>query len=99
MDFLNQLKIEDNNSGACWGSDNWSQNTSHSIQSINPTNNQPIAEVYTATATDYQSIMSSAELAFIEWRKKPAPLRGEIVRQIGDALRENKDALGSLVSL
>ncbi len=99
MDFLNQLKIEDNNSGACWGPDNWSQNTSHSIQSINPTNNQPIAEVYTATDTDYQSVMSSAELAFIEWRKKPAPFRGEIVRQIGDALRKNKDALGSLVSL
>lgn len=99
MDFLKQLNIADTNSGACWGPTNWSTNSSSFIESINPTNNKPIALVYTADQSDYESIMSSAEQAFVEWCKKPAPFRGEIVRQIGNALRANKDALGSLVSL
>ncbi len=99
MDFLKQLDVSDSNSGACWGPKDWSTNKSHSIESINPTNQQAISVVYTANEADYESIMQSAEKAFVEWRKQPAPYRGEIVRQIGNALRKNKDALGSLVSL
>ena len=48
---------------------------------------------------DYQEVMTRAQQAAHEWRKVPAPKRGEIIRQIGQALREHKDALGSLVSL
>ena len=99
-DFLKPLGILPNNPGACWGPTDWSSHSnSDQIDSINPANGQVIASVYIASEQDYQRILSSAEQAFLEWRKVPAPQRGEIIRQIGEALRENKDALGSLVSL
>ncbi len=100
MDFLKKLAIDAQNSGACWGPKNWSTvDNQQLIESYNPTNGDAIASVSVATEADYQSIMTAAEQAFVTWRATPAPLRGEIVRQIGDALREHKDALGSLVSL
>ncbi|MBD3667013.1 MAG: aldehyde dehydrogenase family protein, partial [Kangiella sp.] len=68
------------------------------IESINPATGEVIAKVNASSATDYDKVMQEAEAAFEEWRKVPAPLRGELVRKIGNALREHKDALGSLVS-
>lgn len=99
MDFLKQLNILPSNSGACWGINNWSSHTNSSIDSISPASGQLIASVYAASEQDYQKTLHSAEQAFLEWRQIPAPQRGEIIRQIGNALREKKDALGSLVSL
>ena len=52
-----------------------------------------------AEATDYKKIIEKSIEAFEEWRKIPAPERGQLVRQMGDALRDYKDNLGSLVSL
>jgi aldehyde dehydrogenase (NAD+) len=52
-----------------------------------------------ASARDYAKLMRQAQKAFIAWRAIPAPKRGEIVRQVGEALREKKEALGALVSL
>ncbi len=99
-DILKQLNILPDNPGACWGFEHWStQLESTKIDSINPANGQLIARVQAASEADYVQIMDSAEKAFLDWRKVPAPQRGEVVRQIGDALRLNKDALGSLVSL
>jgi len=100
MSILEQLEIFPINAGACWGAGQWSsQNSDKRIDSINPANHELIASVCIATEQDYQSIISSAEKAYVEWRAIPAPQRGEAIRQIGNALRENKDALGSLVSL
>jgi len=104
-EILNELDIFPENPGACWGPKNWSthpdtENSDQSkIQSINPANGELIACVYASREQDYQQVLSSAEQAFDDWRKVPAPLRGEIVRQIGEALRVHKNALGSLVSL
>jgi len=100
MDILKQLNISPINSGACWGYDQWSAiSDSQVINSINPATNTLIASVTPAQESDYETIMSTAEQAFAEWRKVPAPQRGEVIRKIGQALREQKDALGSLVSL
>jgi aldehyde dehydrogenase (NAD+) len=67
-------------------------------QIISPVDGKLIASVTMATAADYNTVADKASEAFIQWRTLPAPKRGEIVRQIGVALRENKDQLGKLVS-
>jgi len=68
------------------------------LASINPANEQVIASVDTATAEDYERLISQATEAFQRWRLVPAPQRGEAVRQIGEALRQQKAELGKLVS-
>jgi aldehyde dehydrogenase (NAD+) len=67
--------------------------------SMNPATGKPIAEIRGASADEYDQLMRDAEDAFRAWREVPAPRRGEVVRLIGNTLREHKDALGSLVSL
>jgi aldehyde dehydrogenase (NAD+) len=100
MDLLKELGIEAINSGACFSSNEWSKTTDQGIiESRNPANGELIAKVYAASHDDYQTIIQRAEEAFKEWRKVPAPQRGEVVRKIGEALRAKKDVLGSLVSM
>ena len=99
MNILAELGINPTNSGACWGVDQWSTEQSEIITSYSPANGEEIAKVYSASESDYETIVATAEDAFAEWRTIPAPLRGELVRKMGDALRVKKDALGSLVSL
>lgn len=65
---------------------------------ISPVDGKKIADVKMATAANYDHVAETATAAFKAWRILPAPKRGEIVRQIGIALRENKDQLGKLVS-
>jgi aldehyde dehydrogenase (NAD+) len=67
--------------------------------SENPATGRPLAEVTGATARDYEEMMGATWEAFLQWREMPAPRRGEAIRRIGEALRANKDALGTLVSL
>ncbi|MHC4408011.1 MAG: aldehyde dehydrogenase family protein, partial [Planctomycetota bacterium] len=69
------------------------------LESYSPRDGALLGTVAMATREQYEQIMRSAQSAFADWRMVPAPKRGEIVRQIGDALREKKDALGELVSL
>ena len=100
MDFLNQLGIEKNNYGGCTGPGGWSESKSEKkLDSLNPATNEVIASVYQASENDYEKIMTSSAEAFSEWRMVPAPRRGEMVRLMAESLRNNKDALGSLVSL
>ncbi|MDX1902297.1 MAG: aldehyde dehydrogenase family protein [Gammaproteobacteria bacterium] len=73
--------------------------TSNVIVSLNPATGEPIASVQCATIKDYEKTIEKAHQAFLSWRMKPAPLRGEIIRQMGDALRQQKNALGHLVTL
>lgn len=98
MDFLKELGIEAVNQSASWGQGYTDTQDAGVIESINPATGEVIAKVNASSATDYDKVMQEAEAAFEEWRKVPAPLRGELVRKIGNALREHKDALGSLVS-
>ncbi|RYD69549.1 MAG: aldehyde dehydrogenase family protein, partial [Sphingobacteriales bacterium] len=68
------------------------------IESFSPVDGSKIATVKVTSAADYNSVVEKAHEAFIFWRTVPSPKRGEIVRQLGDALRSNKEALGTLVS-
>ena len=69
------------------------------LQSVSPTDGSVIAEVRTATPPDYERAMHRASAAFQKWQSVPAPKRGEIIRQLGNALREAKKDLGFLVTL
>ena len=69
------------------------------ISSHSPIHGELLGTVTTATVQDYEQIMDTAEVAFKEFRRIPAPKRGELVRQLGNKLRDKKTALGQLVSL
>ena len=69
------------------------------LQVFSPTDDALIGTVQQVTEDEYDAIVDKAHAAFLEWRKVPAPRRGEIVRQLGLKLREKKDALGALVTL
>lgn len=99
MDFLKSLNINAINPGAFSGQGWHSEPGSSRLVSYSPATGEKLAEVASCSATDYEQVMKRAEQAAKAWREVPAPLRGEIVRQIGQALREHKDILGSLVSL
>ena len=97
---LRALDLQDINAGVWCARDGWSQDsTAPSIESIDPTTGQPLAKVRCATAADYERLLAGAREIFTYWRQVPAPRRGEAIRLIGQVLRENKQALGSLVSL
>jgi len=100
MDFLKTLGIETENYGACAGPGQWSKTRNEGqIESYNPGNAELISSVYQCDTEDYESVVNQSLEAFNEWRKVPAPERGQLVRQMGNALRDYKDPLGSLVSL
>ena len=100
MDFLKELGVEKINPGACSGDGAWSSIEGKDlITSYNPTTGEEIAQVAQASADDYETVMEAAVEAFKEWRMIPAPRRGIFVRDLGEALRAKKDALGKLVTL
>jgi aldehyde dehydrogenase (NAD+) len=100
MDILNLLNLSAHNAGGSTGNNWWSSEKKvGEIISINPATEETIASVYNCSGEDFEKIVSTAQDAFLQWRNVPAPKRGEIIRQIGDALRVNKESLGSLVSL
>jgi aldehyde dehydrogenase (NAD+) len=97
-EILNQLHINDNNEAFSTGS-YWGSSTGSSIKTIvSPVDGKKIASVKLASEADYNKVIETAADAFKKWRTVPAPKRGEIVRQIGDALRNKKQELGTLVS-
>jgi len=97
MQFLQELKIQKENEGSSTGA-KWIQSKGELISSFSPVDNQLIGAVVTTDAAAYEQVIKTAEAAFIEWRNWPAPKRGEVVRQLGEALRKDKTALGQLVS-
>ncbi len=100
MDFLNELGIKNQNMGASYGSSGWLGGEGRDeLVSYNPATGEPIATVLQANEDDYNEVMRAAVEGFKEWRTIPAPMRGLLVRDLGEALREKKDALGKLVSL
>ncbi|MBN2614751.1 MAG: aldehyde dehydrogenase family protein [Bacteroidales bacterium] len=98
QEILEKLGIEKINPGVCTGTQ-WHSSTGDITSSLSPINGKEIAQVRNATMDEYEMVIQKAEKAFVEWRKVPAPVRGELVRQIGLALRENKELLGALVTL
>ena len=97
-EFLKTLGLKDTNFGSSTGTE-WGTTKDHGeIKSVSPADGKTIASVLQASQGDYDRVATTAAEAFKEWRRVPAPQRGEVVRQIGLKLRESKDPLGRLVS-
>jgi len=94
--FLKELGLEDQNKGVYHGK--WS-GSGETVTSLCPANGKPIAQVTTGSLTDYEDCVKAAEEAWKIWADLPVPARGDIVRQVGDALRNKIEPLGKLVSL
>ncbi len=97
-ELLERLGIVAINKGVTTGTQ-WLDTQGDVTISVSPIDGQEIAKVKNATINDYDTIVEKAQDAFKIWRKIPAPERGEVVRQIGLALRKHKKDLGSLVTL
>lgn len=97
MDFLKRLNIHSENKGVSTGT-KWISASQKKIQSSSPVDGKQIAAVSICDKKNYDLVIETAQKAFLEWRLWPAPKRGEIVRQIGNELRKNKNDLGKLVS-
>ncbi len=96
MDFLKKLGIEGVNAGTSTGQEYLE--SKETISSHTPVDGKLIANVTTTTKEQYEQVVTASQDAFKIWREMPAPQRGEIVRQIGDKLREYKEPLGKLVT-
>jgi aldehyde dehydrogenase (NAD+) len=97
MEFLNTLKLQKENEGASTGT-SFVKSKGELILSFSPVDGNLIGSVSCTDKEAYEKVITTAQSAFLAWRKWPAPKRGEIVRQLGDALRNEKQALGQLVS-
>lgn len=97
QEILKQLGIEAINSGVSTGK-NWLKGEGKVYESYSPVDGKLIAAATSASQNEYNQVIEKAQAAFLEWRSWPAPKRGEVVRQLGDELRKNKEALGKLVS-
>lgn len=97
MEFLQQLNIGPENAGTSTGG-KWLPSGAPALTSFSPVDGKRIATVTASDKNGYNAVAAAALRAFPEWRAWPAPRRGEVVRQIGEALRRNKTALGRLVS-
>ena len=95
--FLKDLGIGKSNSGTCDGV-NWFSLDSTERHILSPVDGNLIASVFETDEKSYDKLIDNSKKAFKKWRKVPAPKRGDIVRQIGNELRLNKDSLGKLVS-
>jgi len=96
---LEKLGIQDVNAGACWGPDGWIRGRGAPLTSVNPATGETLAAVLQADEAAYEAVVSKADEAFRTWRRVPAPKRGEVVRDLGQALRDLKEPLGDLVTL
>jgi aldehyde dehydrogenase (NAD+) len=95
-DFLRKLGLKQANHGTSTGLN--TEGGRKSLKSYSPVDGAFIGSVSVTSREQYDAILTCATEAFAVWRTVPAPKRGEIVRQFGDELRKNKDALGRLVS-
>ena len=95
--FLKNLGLTENNKGTSTGRKSF-EASSFDILSNSPVDGELIGKVSSTSAEEYEKVIQTAIAAQKEWRKKPAPLRGEIVRQFGEKLRAQKEDLGMLVS-
>ena len=98
--FLKELGIKEVNFGATTGrSKSWIETNGKELVSYSPIDGKPIAKIIQSEVKDYEQIIEKSQKAFEKWRMTPAPIRGQIVREIGEVLREYKKPLGQLVTL
>jgi len=98
--LLKRLGLGPLNPGAWSGLHGWSSTTDGALLDVrNPANGLLLAQLRPASAADYEHVLSSAVATAAVWREVPAPKRGEVVRLIGEELRQHKQDLGTLVSL
>ena len=99
MELLKSLGIEAVNYGASIS--NWWSSTEDAgvVESFNPTTGELLGTIYQCSEADYDRVIKESELAFKEWRMVPAPIRGQLILEMANELRDKKDLLGSLVAL
>src|SRR6186713_3147175 len=97
LSLLDKLQISATHDGLF--ARGWKPGRGQTLASTNPTTGQPIANVTMATAEQADEAVTAAAAAFETWRTRPAPKRGDLVRDLGAALRELKEPLGDLVTL
>ena len=89
--LLERLDIQEVNIGVSTGQNNWLGDPGDArLASINPTTGEVIAEVTLATKESYDQAVEEASEAFDTWRSTPAPARGQVIRDLGNALRDAK---------
>lgn len=94
---LQTLGVKSNNPGVSTGK-NWIKSSGKKLESYSPVDGKLIGTVQSADEQSFNKVIQTAHQAFLEWRMWPAPKRGEVVRQVGEALRKYKEPLGKLVS-
>ncbi|MCB0654620.1 MAG: aldehyde dehydrogenase family protein, partial [Saprospiraceae bacterium] len=95
-DFIKKLGLSKINAGS-WTGTKFTTSQEY-LESTSPVDGTSIGKVSITTRKEYDKIIQTAQKAFVQWRLIPAPKRGEIVRQYGQALRKHKEHLGMLVS-
>ncbi|RLD46192.1 MAG: aldehyde dehydrogenase family protein [Bacteroidetes bacterium] len=94
---METLGVNELNQGVSTGIE-WFDTKGAITSSVSPIDGKEIGRVKNGTLDDYEMVIKKAQEAFKEWRKVPAPIRGELVRQIGLQLRKYKNELGALVT-
>jgi aldehyde dehydrogenase (NAD+) len=97
--ILQSLGLETSNPGTWLGAESSIDKSAPLIESVNPATGAVIASVRSTSAAEYERVVNLARESFKTWRSIPAPVRGNAVRLIGNALRDHRQALGSLVTL
>ncbi|MDX1615314.1 MAG: aldehyde dehydrogenase family protein [Candidatus Promineifilaceae bacterium] len=98
--LLKKLQIQEVNAGTCIGPNRWLDDEDGiPLVSHNPTTGDPIATVIQTSTNAYDQVVEAAQSAFDSWRQVPAPKRGQLVRDLGEAVRELKEPLGDLIAL
>ncbi len=97
--ILERLGLDEINPGTWLGAESREDKSADLIESANPATGELIGSVRATTPGEYDVLVHEAQKAFHEWCKIPAPVRGNAIRRIADSLRDNRDALGSLVTL
>lgn len=98
--LLHDLGVLPSQATVCFGPHEWSSaKTPHRWPSFNPCTGESLGEVLLGDRENYETLIPKVQAAFLHWREVPAPKRGQLVRDLGNALRANLEALGTLVSL
>ncbi len=97
--ILDSLGLDTLNPGTWLGAESTEDSGGSIIESVNPATGEVIGSVRSTTPDEYEKVIAAARASFADWRKIPAPIRGNAIRLIGNALRDHREALGSLVTL
>lgn len=99
MNIFSSLQLKEKNNGASCGDGQWLKSSHSTFSTLNPATGEVLAEIMGGDEHSLEVIIDAAQKAFVDWRQVPAPKRGEVIRQLAEKLRENKEALGSLIAM